>query len=58
MNGLAEFLVANENWVAPIIEWGGTLLFLAVVLSPFLVIRHRIFRPTRWWHLARVGAVS
>jgi len=56
MNPIAEFLVANENFFEPIIEWGGMLLFLAIVLSPFLIIRHRIFRPTRWWHI--VGAYA
>jgi len=50
----AEFLVANQNWVAPIIEWGGMFLFLAIVLSPFLIIRHKLFRPTHRWHI--VGA--
>ncbi len=50
----AEFLIANQNWVAPIIEWGGMLLFLAIILSPFLIIRNKLFRPTRWWHI--VGA--
>jgi len=47
----AEFLVANQDWVAPLIEWGGLLLLLLITLSPFLIIRHRIFKPTRWWHI-------
>jgi len=50
----AEFLVANQAVIAPIIEWGGALLFITVVLSPFLIIRHHFFKPTRWWTI--VGA--
>jgi len=53
---LAEFLVANQGWVAPLIEWGGLILLLFITLSPFLIIRHRIFKPTRWWHI--VGAYA
>lgn len=49
-----EFLRTHQDIVAPIIEWGGMILLLIIILSPFLVIRHRIFRPTRWWHI--VGA--
>ena len=52
----AEFLVANQDWVAPLIEWGGLLLILLITLSPFLIIRHRVFKPTRWWHI--VGAYA
>ena len=54
--GLAEFLRDNQAIVAPIIEWGGALLLLAIVLSPFLIIRHSFFKPTRWWHI--VGAYA
>ena len=56
---LAEFLVENQSWVAPVIEWGGAILLTLVVISPFFIIRHRIFRPTRWWHIvgAYVGSV-
>lgn len=50
----AEFLIANQNWVAPIIEWGGALVLFALVILPFVVIRHRFFKPTRWWTI--VGA--
>jgi len=52
--GLAEFLEVNQDWVAPVIEWGGLLFLLFITFSPFLIIRHRVFRPTRWWHI--VGA--
>ena len=52
MNPIAEFLVAHERIMAPVIEWGGLLLYLAIILSPFLIIRFRAFRPTRWWHVA------
>jgi len=55
----AEFLVANQDWVAPVVEWGGAILLTLVVISPFFIIRHRIFRPTRWWHIvgAYVGSI-
>jgi len=53
---LTEFLRANQDWVAPIIEWGGLLLLLFITFSPFLIIRHRMFKPTRWRHI--VGAYA
>jgi len=46
-----EFLRANQEIVAPIIEWVGLLVLLAIILSPFLIIRYPKFRPTRWWHV-------
>jgi|GEM_PF-3501042 len=51
---MAEFLAEHQTIAAPIIEWGGLFLLLFVILSPFLIIRHRYFKPTRWWHV--VGA--
>lgn len=33
------------------IEWGGLVLVLALVLSPFAIILLRRFRPTRWKHI-------
>jgi hypothetical protein len=51
---LASFLRDNQEIMAPIIEWGGAILLTVIVLSPFLIIRHRMFRPTRWWYV--VGA--
>jgi hypothetical protein len=51
---LASFLRDNQAAMAPIIEWGGAIFLTALVLSPFLIIRHRLFKPTRWWHI--VGA--
>lgn len=45
-----EFLRSNQDFIAPIIEWGGLLVLLAIILSPFLIIRLRRFRPTRWRH--------
>lgn len=55
---LAEFLRANESWVAPLIEWGGLFFLLFITLSPFLIIRHRIFKPTRWWHIISAYLLS
>jgi hypothetical protein len=49
-----EFLVANQTVMVPVIQWGLLFVLLAIVLSPFMLIRLRMFRPTRWWHI--VGA--
>ena len=40
--------------LAFVIEWGGLLLLLAIVLSPFFIIRLPRFRPTKWRYI--VGA--
>lgn len=40
--------------LATLIEWGGLVLVLALVLSPFFIIRLQRFKPTRWRHI--VGA--
>ena len=49
MTPFGEFLIANQKIAAPIIEWGGALLLFALVISPFIIIRHSFFKPTRWW---------
>ena len=51
---MSEFLRANQEIVSPTIQWVGLLVLLAIILSPFLIIRYPKFRPTRWWHI--VGA--
>ena len=50
---MKPYLVENAQ-LAFLIEWGGLILVLALVLSPFLVIRLQRFKPTRWRHI--VGA--
>jgi hypothetical protein len=55
---MGEFLKAHEAIAAPIIEWGGTIFLIALILSPFAVIAHRRFRPTRWWHVVGAYGVS
>lgn len=44
------FLQPNET-LAFLIEWGGLILFLALVLAPFFVLLLKKFRPTRWHHI-------
>lgn len=55
-----SFLIAHQNIAVPVIEWGGLFLLLFIILSPFLIIRHHYFRPTRWWHIvgAYVGSIA
>jgi hypothetical protein len=48
----------HSAFLPPLIEWGGMLFLLATTLSPFLIIRHRMFRPTRWWHIVGAYLVS
>ena len=52
----AKAYLEPNNTIAFLVEWGGLVLFLALVLAPFLIIRHRLFRPTRIWHI--VGAYA
>jgi hypothetical protein len=45
------FLAQHHTVFAPIIEWGGLIVLLFIILSPFLIIRHPYFKPTRIWHI-------
>jgi len=48
-----QFLGENSI-LAFVIEWGGLILLLALVLAPFYIIRRPRFKPTKWRHI--IGA--
>lgn len=54
---MKTYLEPNET-IAFLVEWGGFVVFLALVLAPFLIIRYRWFRPTRIWHIVGAYAAS
>lgn len=54
---MKPYLEPNAT-VAFLVEWGGFVLFLALVLAPFFIIRYRWFRPTRIWHIVGAYAAS
>ena len=55
---ISEFLRVHQDTAVPVIGWGGMLVLILVILSPFLIIRFRYFRPTHWWHIAGAYGIS
>ena len=43
--------LVEQPTLAFLIEWGGLILVLALVFSPFFIIRLQRFRPSRWQHI-------
>ena len=51
------YLEQNDT-VAFLIEWGGFAVALLLVLSPFIFIWFKKYRPTKWWQLIFVYLIS
>ena len=50
--------LVEQPTLAFLIEWGGLVLVLALVFSPFFLLRLKRFKPTRWRHVLGAYAFS
>jgi hypothetical protein len=50
--------LTNSGFLVPLIQWGGLVLILALVLCPFFIIRLPRFKPTKWRHIIGAYLIS
>jgi len=50
--------LTNSGFLVPLIQWGGLVLILALVLCPFFIIRLPRFKPAKWRHIIGAYLIS